>query len=62
MDADPQDPPRRAGQVVRRVLLRRNIAIDAKTAARRGRRPGSAPSRCAAPAAGPTSAYSLRRL
>ena len=32
MDADPQDPPRRAGQFVRRVLLRRNIAIDAKTA------------------------------
>jgi hypothetical protein len=29
--ADPQDTPRRAGQVVRRVLLRRNIAIDAET-------------------------------
>jgi alkylhydroperoxidase/carboxymuconolactone decarboxylase family protein YurZ len=28
----PQDAPRHAGQVVRRVLLRRNIAIDAKTA------------------------------
>ena len=27
-----QDPPRHAGQVVRRVLLRRNIAIDAETA------------------------------
>jgi hypothetical protein len=25
----PQDPPRHAGHVVRRVLLRRNIAIDA---------------------------------
>ncbi len=29
MDADPQDPPRHVGHVVRRVLLRRNIAIDA---------------------------------
>jgi hypothetical protein len=28
----PQDPPRHAGHVVRRVLLRRNIAIDAETA------------------------------
>ena len=27
-----QDPPRHAGHVVRRVLLRRNIAIDAETA------------------------------
>ena len=26
MAADPQDAPRHAGQVVRRVLLRRNIA------------------------------------
>ena len=32
MADDPQDAPRHAGQVVRRVLLRRNIAIDAKTA------------------------------
>ena len=32
MDADPQDPPRHAGQVVRRVLLRRSIAVDAETA------------------------------
>jgi len=32
MAADPQDTPRHAGQVVRRVLLRRNIAIDAETA------------------------------
>ena len=32
MAADPQDAPRYAGQVVRRVLLRRNIAIDAETA------------------------------
>jgi len=28
----PQDPPRHAGQVVRRVLLRRNIAVDPETA------------------------------
>ena len=28
----PQDAPRHAGQVIRRVLLRRNIAIDAETA------------------------------
>jgi hypothetical protein len=32
MTADPQDAPRHAGQVVRRVLLRRNIAVDAETA------------------------------
>ena len=32
MVADPQDTPRHAGRVVRRVLLRRNIAIDAETA------------------------------
>ena len=32
MAADPQDAPRHAGQVVRRVLLRRNIAIDEETA------------------------------
>ena len=32
MDADPQDPPQHAGQVVRRVLLRRNIAVDPETA------------------------------
>jgi hypothetical protein len=28
----PQDPPRHAGHVVRRVLLRRNIAVDTETA------------------------------
>ena len=28
----PQDAPRHAGHVVRRVLLRRNVAIDAETA------------------------------
>jgi hypothetical protein len=32
MAADRQDAPRHAGQVVRRVLLRRNIVIDAETA------------------------------
>ena len=32
MAADPRDAPRHAGQVVRRVLLRRNIAVDAETA------------------------------
>jgi hypothetical protein len=32
MAADPQDASRHAGHVVRRVLLRRNIAIDAETA------------------------------
>jgi len=31
MAADPQDTPRHAGRVVRRVLLRRNIVIDAET-------------------------------
>jgi hypothetical protein len=32
MAIGPQDAPRHAGYVVRRVLLRRNIAIDAETA------------------------------
>ena len=32
MAADPHDAPRHAGRVVRRVLLRRNIVIDAETA------------------------------
>ena len=32
MAAGQQDAPRHAGQVVRRVLLRRNIAVDAETA------------------------------
>ena len=31
MAADPQHTPRHAGLVVRRVLLRRNIVIDAET-------------------------------
>jgi hypothetical protein len=29
MAAEPQEVPQHAGQVVRRVLLRRNIAVDA---------------------------------
>jgi hypothetical protein len=32
MADSPQDPPLHVGRVVRRVLLRRNIAIDAETA------------------------------
>ena len=32
MAEGPQDPPRHVGRVVRRVLLRRNIAIDTETA------------------------------
>ena len=32
MAAEPQDAPRHAGQVVRRVLLRRSIAVDTETA------------------------------
>ena len=32
MAASPRDALQHAGQVVRRVLLRRNIAIDAETA------------------------------
>ena len=32
MAGDSQDAPRHAGQVVRRVLLRRNIATDTDTA------------------------------
>ena len=50
MAADPQDAPRHAGQVVRRVLLRRNIAIDAETAQLVAARPDRASSRRAFPA------------
>ena len=32
MAGSPQETPRHAGHVVRRVLLRRNIAIDPETA------------------------------
>jgi hypothetical protein len=32
MAIGPQDAPRPAGHVVRRVLLRRTVAIDAETA------------------------------
>ena len=50
MAANSQDAPRHAGQVVRRVLLRRNIAVDAETAqlvaaARPRSRPRRPPSR-----------------
>ena len=38
MVADPHDAPPHAGQVVRRMLLRQNIAIDAETAQLVGRR------------------------
>ena len=58
----PHDAGPHAGQVVRRVLLRRNIVIDAETAQLRGRGPSRAPGRCAFPAAEPDSASSLRRL
>ena len=59
MAAVPQDAPRHAGQVVRRVLLRRNIAIDTETAqlvanAVQAALRAGAPS----PAAAPTSACS----
>ena len=60
--AGPQDAPPHAGQVVRRVLLRRDIVIDPETATRRCRRPGRAPSRCAFPASAPGRACSRRRL
>ena len=32
MGRDPQNAPRHAAQIVRRVLLRRNVVIDAETA------------------------------
>jgi hypothetical protein len=53
MAAEPQDAPRHAGRVVRRVLLRRNIAVDTETAqivaaARALRSPAA--SRCSDPA------------
>ena len=62
MAADPQDPPRHAGQVVRRVLLRRSVAIDAETAQLVAAAVQAvAPNRCALPAATPGPAR-LRRL
>ena len=69
-----QDASRHAGQVVRRVLLRRNIAIDAETAqlvadavqaalrAGAPSRPPRPPGRRALPAAAPAPACSPRRL
>ena len=48
------DAPRHAGQVVRRVLLRRNIVIDAETAELVGAAVQAAlKSKCALPAAEP---------
>ena len=59
----PHDAPPHAGQVVRRMLLRRNIVIDAETAQLVGRRrPGRAPGRCAVQAAAPGPTRSRRRL
>ena len=59
----PQDAPRHAGQVVRRVLLRRNIAIDAETAQLVADAVQAAlQRRCALPAAAPAPACSRRRL
>jgi hypothetical protein len=49
-----QDASCHAAQVVRRVLLRRNIAIDPRDRpARRSRRSGGAPGRRILPAAAP---------
>ena len=63
MAADQQDPSRHAGHVVRRVLLRRNIAIDAETAQLVAAAVQAAlRSRCALPAAAPGLACSRRRL
>jgi len=54
MADDPQDAARHAGHVVRRVLLRRNIAIDAETAQLVAAAVQAAlQSRCALPAAAP---------
>ena len=50
MDANPQDAPGHAGQVVRRMLLRRNIAVDLETAQLVAAVQGSAPRRHAFPA------------
>ena len=62
MAADPQDAPRHAGQVVRRVLLRRNIVIDAETAQLVAAAVQAALQADAPPAAPPTPACSRRRL
>ena len=57
MAADPRDAPRHAGQVVRRVLLRRNVVIDAETA-----QLVAAAVQAALQAAAPAPAWSGRRL
>ena len=63
MADSPQDPPRHAGHVVRRVLLRRNIAIDAETAQLVAAAVQAAlhAGRRALPAAAPGPSCSLRR-
>ena len=63
MNADPQDAPRHAGHVVRRVLLRRNIVIDPETAQLVAAAVQAAlQHRYAFPAAAPGPACSRRRL
>ena len=53
MDANPQDAPGHAGQVIRRVLLRWNIAVDLETAQLVAAVQGGTPRRHAFPAAAP---------
>ena len=61
MADDPQDVTQHAGQVVRRVLLRRNIVIDAETAQLVAAAVQAAlQARHALPAAGPSPASSHR--
>ena len=57
MADSPQDLPRHAGHVVRRVLLHRNIAVDAETA-----QLVADAVQAALPAAAPALACSPRRL
>jgi hypothetical protein len=62
MDANPQDAPGHAGQVIRRVLLRRNIAVDLETAQLVAAVQGGTPRRHAFPAAAPGPECPRRRL
>ena len=62
MAAEPQDPARHAGQVVRRVLLRRNIAIDTETAQLVAAAVQATLQADAPPAAAPPPTRSRRRL
>jgi hypothetical protein len=62
MVADPQNAPWHAGQVVRRVLLRRNIVIDAETAQLVAAAVQAALQAGALPAGAPRPACSSRRL